>query len=52
MIDDDVVVLDGKLTLARFPSWCIVIDNDVVVLDEKLHYESLHKLEFTHYATI
>ena len=46
------MLLEGNLTLARFPSWCIVIDNDVVVLDEKLHYESLHKLEFTHRATI
>ena len=45
-------MLEGKLTPTIFPSWYIVIDNDVVVLDEKLHYESLHKLEFTHRATI
>ena len=34
------MLLKGKLTPARFPSWCIVIDDNVVVLDEKLHYES------------
>ena len=54
MIDDNVVVLDGKipyesyhmldftshamllegkLTPARFPSWCNVFDDNVVVLD-------------------
>ena len=30
------------LTLARFPSWCIVIDDNEVMLDEKLYYECSH----------
>ena len=46
------MLLKGKLTPVRFPSWCIVIDDNVVVLDEKIHYENLHTLDFTHRATI
>ena len=45
-------MLQGKLTPARFPTWCIVIDDNVVVLDDKIHYEILHTLDFTHHATI
>ena len=36
------MLLEGKLTPARFALWHIVIDDNVIVLDEKLHYESLH----------
>ena len=46
------MLLEGKLTLAIFPSWCTMIDDNVVLLDGKLHYEILHTLEFTHRATI
>ena len=38
------MLLEGKLTLARFPSWCNVFDNNVAVLDGKLPYESLTDL--------
>ena len=43
-------MLEGKLTPARFPSWCKVFDDNVVVLDGKLPYESQHTLAFTHRA--
>ena len=33
------MLLEGKLTLARFASWCNVFDDNVVVLDVKLPYE-------------
>ena len=46
------MLLEGKLTPARFPSWWNVFDDNVAMLDEKLHYESLHTLDFTHHATI
>ena len=46
------MLLEGKLTPARFPLWCIVIDDNVVMLDGKIHYKSLHTLDFTHHATI
>ena len=46
------MLLEGKLTPARFLSWCNVFDNNVVMLDEKIHCESLHTLDFTHRATI
>ena len=38
------MLLEGKLTLARFASWCNVFDDNVVVLDEKLLNESKHTL--------
>ena len=31
--------LEGKLTLARFASWCNVFDDNVTVLDGKIPYE-------------
>ena len=34
------MLLEGKLTPARFPSRCNVFDNNVAVLDGKLPYES------------
>ena len=34
------MLLEEKLTPARFSSWCNVLDNNVAVLDEKLPYES------------
>ena len=43
-------MLEGKLTPARFPSWCKVFDDDVAMLDEKLPSESQHTLAFTHRA--
>ena len=45
-------MLEGKLTLAIFASWCNVFDENVAVLDGKLHYERLHTLYFTHRAMI
>ena len=33
------MLLEGKLTPTRFPSWCTVFDDNVGVLDEKLPYE-------------
>ena len=45
-------MLEEKLTLARFPSWYIVIDDNAAVLDGKLDYEILHILDFTQSATI
>ena len=35
-----VMLLERKLTPARFASWCNVFDDNVVVLDGKLPYES------------
>ena len=32
--------LEGKLTPARFASWCNVFDENVAVLDEKLPYKN------------
>ena len=49
---DCAIFKKPKLTVARFPSWCIVIDDNVVVLDGKIPYESLHTLYFTHCAMI
>ena len=46
------MLLEGKLTPARFASWHILIDDNVVMLDEKLHYENLHTLDLLHCATI
>ena len=46
------MLLEGKITPTRFPSWFNVFDNNVAVLDGKIHYESLHTLDFTHRATI
>ena len=43
-------MLEGKLTLARFPSWCNVFDDNVAVLDGKLPYENQHTLVFTNRA--
>ena len=34
------MLLEGKLTPARFASWCNVFYNNVAVLDGKLPYES------------
>ena len=34
------MLLEGKLTPARFASWCNVFDDIVVVLDRKLPYKS------------
>jgi len=34
------MLLEEKLTLARFASWCNAFDDNVAVLDEKLPYES------------
>ena len=42
------MLLEGKLTLARFASWCNVFDNNVAMLDGKLPYESWNTLAFTH----
>ena len=36
-------MLEGKLTLVRFSSWCNVFDDNVAVLDGKLN-----TLAFTH----
>ena len=38
------MLLEGKLTQARFPSRCNVFDNNVAMLDGKLPYESEHTL--------
>ena len=46
------MLLDRKLTPARFPSWCKVFDDNVVVLDGKLPYESQHTLAFIHRAML
>ena len=35
-----VMLLEGKLTLARFASWCNVFDENVPVLDGKILYEN------------
>ena len=43
-------MLEGKITLARFSSWCNVIDDNVAVLYGKLPYESSQTLTFTHRA--
>ena len=34
------MLFEGKLTPARFPSWCNVVDDNVTALDGKLPYES------------
>ena len=34
------MLLEGKLTPARFSSWCNVFDKNVAVLDGKLPYEN------------
>ena len=44
-------MLEGKITLARFASWCNVFDDNVVVLDRKLVYKRKHTLAITHRAT-
>ena len=46
------MLLEEKLTPARFPSWCNVFDNNVVVLDGKLPYERYHTLAFTQRAML
>ena len=33
------MLLEEKLTIARFEPWCNVFDNNVVVSDGKLPYE-------------
>ena len=33
------MLLEGKLTPARFPSWCNVFDDNVAMLDGKIPYE-------------
>ena len=38
------MLLEEKITLDRFPSWCNVFDNNVDVLDGKLPYESYQTL--------
>ena len=44
------MLLKGKLTPTRFPSWCNVFDDNVAVLDGKLPYEGLTDISFTHRA--
>ena len=34
------MLLEEKLTLATFASWCNVFDDNVAVLDGKIAYES------------
>ena len=34
------MLFKGKLTPARFASWCDIFDDNVVVLDRKLPYEN------------
>ena len=34
------MLLKGKLTPARFSSWCNVFEDNVAVLDEKLTYDN------------
>ena len=38
------MLLEGKLTPARFPSWWNVFDDNVIMLDEKLLYEGQQTL--------
>ena len=38
------MLLEGKLTPARFLSWCNVFDDNMAVLDGKLPYESYQTL--------
>ena len=38
------MLLEGKITQARFPSRCNVFDNNVAVLDGKIPYESYNTL--------
>ena len=45
------MMLERKITLARFASWCNVFDDNVAILDEKLPYESYHTLVITLHAT-
>ena len=45
------MLLEGKLTRARFASRCNVFDDNVAVLDGKLPYKSYQTLVITHHAT-
>ena len=45
------MLLEGKLTRARFASWCNVFDDNMAVLDGKIPYESYHTLVITLHAT-
>jgi len=35
------MLLEGKLTLGRFSSWCNIFDDDMVVLDGKPPYDDV-----------